>query len=372
MKSVLAYRFSAFGDVLLCYPVLRAVLELNPDLEITFVTQSFLSSFFKDVPRLHVVGVDLKKDFKGFKGIYKLSRTLKANHAFEAVADLHQVTRTHLLNLFIGKKTFKINKGRLQKRAFMKHLNAAPLPHATARYLDVFKKMNLKVPQEISELKKYTFPKNELSDDLKSVLAPGRFNLGLAPYAKHFTKTWPKGHLEEFIKMNQESSSHDAAIASPENLSLNSSENLTATTVANLPLTSSMQIYLFGGPGAEAEHFAELAEKYSNVVNLAGRFKFKDEITLMQAMDQMVVMDSANMHLASLAGAPLISIWGGTHPDIGFYPLAKKAEILQVDRKDLPCRPCSVFGRSKCPKKHFKCMTEITPQVLMDSVNQSR
>jgi ADP-heptose:LPS heptosyltransferase len=32
----------------------------------------------------------------------------------------------------------------------------------------------------------------------------------------------------------------------------------------------------------------------------------------------MISMDSANMHLASLYGVPVISIWGATHPFAGF------------------------------------------------------
>ena len=352
MKSVLAYRFSAFGDVLLCYPVLRSILDRNPDLEITFVTQKFLSSFFEDIPRLRVIGVDLKKDYPGLRGIYKLSRDLKKNQSYDAVLDLHQVTRTHVLNLFMGLKTYKIDKGRWDKRNFLKDKNAKDLPHATERYLEVFKKVGLKIPKQIEDLKLYNFKSQVLNPELSQVInqnsqkhslqnksshsVENKIKLGLAPYAKHFTKTWPKEHLESFIAQNE--------------------------------IDQKMHIYLFGGPGDEAQHFAELEQKYSNVTNLAGRFKFKDEITLMQAMDQMVVMDSANMHLASLAGVPLISIWGGTHPGVGFYPLAKTAKILQVDRSKLSCRPCSVFGRGDCPQKHFKCMLELGPKVLMNEV----
>jgi ADP-heptose:LPS heptosyltransferase len=351
MKSVLAYRFSAFGDVLLCYPVLRSVLDLNPDLEITFVTQKFLSPFFTDIPRLKVVGVDLKKDYPGLKGIYKLSKDLSKNNTYDAICDLHQVARTYILNFFMGLKTYKINKGRKAKRNFLKNLEAKNLPHSTERYLQVFKQAGLNVTSNLEDLKKYTFKSELLSLELSKVVhgkdcdqtnspntrqVKNKIKLGFAPNAKHFTKTWPKEHFESFI--------------------------------ANNEVNQKMHIFLFGGPGEEAKYFSQLEQKYSCVTNLAGQFKFKDEITLMQAMDQMVVMDSANMHLASLAGVPLISIWGGTHPGVGFYPLAKQAQILQIDRSLLSCRPCSVFGRGDCPQKHFKCMLDIGPEVLMNEV----
>ena len=38
----------------------------------------------------------------------------------------------------------------------------------------------------------------------------------------------------------------------------------------------------------------------------------------MSNMDVMLVMDAANMHLASLVNIPVVSIWGATHPCAGF------------------------------------------------------
>ncbi len=336
MKSVLVYRFSALGDVLLCYPVLRSVLDLNPNLEITFVTQSFLKPFFSSIPRLTCVGVDVKKECSGLFNIYKLSRQLKEKYQFEAVCDLHQVTRTRLLNLFIGKDVYKVDKARQAKRKFLKNLDSEPLTHVSMRYLKVFKELGLEVPGDTKLLSGYRFESKPLRAELSKLLSPEAKKLGIAPYAKHFTKTWPKQYLEKFLELNE---------AGPY-----------------------FQIYLFGGPGEEANYFDELDERFLSVTNLAGQFKFHDEMSLMQAMDKMIVMDSANMHMAALAGVPLLSIWGGTHPNMGFYPLSKQAETLQVDRKQLTCRPCSVFGRPNCPKKHFKCMLDLKPEIVLQKI----
>jgi ADP-heptose:LPS heptosyltransferase len=53
-------------------------------------------------------------------------------------------------------------------------------------------------------------------------------------------------------------------------------------------------------------------------------------------------MDSGNMHLGALAGVPVVSVWGGTHPNLGFSPLFNEQHIIQVD---LPCRPATVYGK---------------------------
>jgi len=36
-----------------------------------------------------------------------------------------------------------------------------------------------------------------------------------------------------------------------------------------------------------------------------------------------------------------------------------------IENKNLKCRPCSKIGYNKCPKKHFKCMIELSPDMVM-------
>lgn len=339
IKQILAVRFSAFGDVLLTYPVLKSICELNPDVEVVFLTQTQFVGFFNDIPRLKVIGADLKTEHKGVYGLYRLSQRIKKQFHIDCVCDLHQVVRTKILNVFLNKQTFKIDKGRKEKRLFVKHKKFENLPHTTQRYLDVFKKCGLLTPPSIHELGALNFKTKHLSAQVLSQLpslSDSKIKLGIAPFAKHFTKTWPIQHLDDFLNLNEQS--------------------------------HKMNIFLFGGRGEETEKLKALEKKYPLVCNLAGKFNFDEEISLIQNMDLMLVMDSANMHLAGLSGTPLISIWGGTHPGVGFYPLSEAAEVLQVDRKELSCRPCSVFGQDHCPKTHFKCMLEITPELLMDRV----
>lgn len=339
VKKILAVRFSAFGDVLLTYPVLKSICELNPELEIIFLTQNNFVSFFKDIPGLTVIGADLKGEHKGVLGLYRLVQQIKKDHNIEYVCDLHQVLRSKMFNFLMNKKTFKIDKGRKDKKRFIEHKIDGPLKHSTERYMDVFKSCGVKTTESIKDLGEIKFEQKNLTDKLNDIIDlkdKTFFRLGFAPFAKHKTKTWPLENLEKFLKLNQQS--------------------------------EKMKIYMFGGRGEEAKKLEALEKKYSLVKNFAGQFSFDEEIALIQNMDLMVVMDSANMHLAGLSGTPVISIWGGTHPGVGFYPISNRAEILQIDRKDLNCRPCSVFGRGDCPKIHFKCMLDITAEQLMAKI----
>ena len=85
----------------------------------------------------------------------------------------------------------------------------------------------------------------------------------------------------------------------------------------------------------------------------------------MERLDAMVAVDSSNMHLASLMNLPVVSIWGGTHPDVGFAPFGQNPDnIIQISRDDLPCRPCSVYGRENCYRGDFACLYRIEPEVV--------
>ena len=74
------------------------------------------------------------------------------------------------------------------------------------------------------------------------------------------------------------------------------------------------------------------------------------------------------MHLASLYGVPVVSVWGGTHPWLGFYGWGQDpANAVQVE---LECRPSSVFGNKPCPRGDLACMNLISPLVIYEKIIQ--
>ena len=82
----------------------------------------------------------------------------------------------------------------------------------------------------------------------------------------------------------------------------------------------------------------------------------------------MLTMDSANMHLASLVGTPVVSIWGATHPNVGFYGFRQDPnnDVLI----DLVCRPCYVFGNKPCANsEQYACMNRISETSVIDKIN---
>ncbi|MPM34336.1 hypothetical protein SDC9_80918 [bioreactor metagenome] len=79
------------------------------------------------------------------------------------------------------------------------------------------------------------------------------------------------------------------------------------------------------------------------------------------------------MHIAAALHNPLITLWGNTVPAFGMYPYLPdsfegKSEILEIN--NLRCRPCSKLGYKKCPKEHFRCMKEISPELIAEKAKK--
>jgi ADP-heptose:LPS heptosyltransferase len=80
-----------------------------------------------------------------------------------------------------------------------------------------------------------------------------------------------------------------------------------------------------------------------------------------------VTHDSGLMHLAAARGARVVALFGSTSPVLGFAPAGEGHAVLC---RDLPCQPCTLHGRERCPKGHFRCMTTIESGEVWDRVRE--
>lgn len=330
---ILVLRFSALGDVAMVVPVLKLLLNQYPHLEVTMVSTAFNKPLFTGIERLNFYPVDFKNEFAGLKGLYQLAQRLRAALQFDAVADLHDVLKTKVIRNLLQKRPIAvINKGRKQKKELTRKKNKKlrPLKPGFKRYADVFASLGFPVELQKAGGLVHLIPRPEL---VAASHANRKF-IGIAPFAKHEAKLYPLQKMEELVGLIA-SDSHN-------------------------------ELFLFGAP-AEAALLNHWIKGAPNIQVVAGRFSFEEELNIISQLDVMVSMDSANMHLASLYGVPVVSIWGGTHPFLGFYGWAQ--DIENAVQLDLPCRPSSVYGNKDCPV-HGKagCMQDITPGMIADRV----
>ena len=114
-KHILVIRLSAMGDVAMTVPVLQQLVQQNPDVHLTVLTQQLFITLFEPLERITVYAADTKRKHKGITGLFKLYRELKKQYHFDAVADLHNVLRSKVISFLFsisGIKTATIDKGR--------------------------------------------------------------------------------------------------------------------------------------------------------------------------------------------------------------------------------------------------------------------
>lgn len=337
MSRILAVRFSALGDVAMSVPVIHSVARSHPDDEILVLSRERWGALFSNMPpNVQFYGVDLK-EYDGLRGLARLYRELRME-SIDAVADLHDVLRTKYLDFrfrMAGIPVAKISKGRREKKELTRpgHKEPQQLKTSIERYADVFRKLGYSFNMDFRSI----FGSEE--GDVGTLAAVvGAKNedewVGIAPFAQHQGKIYPVEMMEHVVGL--------------------------------LCKRPNRRIFIFGGGDGERRIAAQWEKHYPGVTSVVGKGRMIDELGVMSRMDVMLSMDSANMHLASIVGVKVFSIWGATHPAAGFTGWRQTPDsFIQTD---LGCRPCSVFGNKKCLRNDYACLTHVDPNRVAEKI----
>ena len=318
-------------------PLLYSLARTYPNDKFIFVSRERFGQFFIDKPEnLHFIGVNLD-NYKGLTGLYKLYKKLN-EHKPHCVADLHDVLRTKILRSYFlmlsGAKVANIVKGRSEKQKLTRNKNKVQvqLKSTFERYRDVFTRLGFPFTPSFTSL--FNGGKGDISEFSNIIPQKGENKwVGVAPFAAHRGKIYPTEKMEQVIAL-----------------------------LSNEP---DVEIFCFGNGPKEEAVVNDWCGKYPRVHSFLGRTNFNGELRLISHLDTMICMDSANMHMASLAGTPAISVWGATSPLAGFLGWNQKNE--DCVELPLPCRPCSIFGNKPCIYGDFRCMN-IAPEVIAQKV----
>ena len=328
-EHVLIIRFSAMGDVLMSLFAVYALRETYPELKITVATKPRFAGFYSEVPDVDVLTLDAKGSSKSLMRIVALA----VKSGVTAVADIHDSLRSRIMRLCLwlcGIRSAGYRKGRLQRpRIKGKGMHIKPLRHNVLRFCDVFARLGYPVQEPAQKRTKRQIPE---VFGKKS----GRW-IGYAPFASKQTKIYPE-HLSRRL--------------------------------IELMSTSFERVFIFSGPGKEQDFAMQMEKAFSNVTGVFGKTDIWGELALMSNLDAVVTMDSSSMHLAALAGTPLVSVWGATHPAAGFMGYGYDAERNCI-QLDLPCRPCSIYGEGQCRYGDMRCLSGISPEMIMKKVSEA-
>jgi ADP-heptose:LPS heptosyltransferase len=326
--------------VAMLVPVIYSVAAKHPRDRFSVMTRKAFVPLFENLGfNINVIPLDIKQRHKGLRGYFRLTGKLSAMR-FSHVADVHDVLRSKGIRYFLfftGCKVAHIDKGKKEKRDSIacKKLDT-PLKHTMQRYREVFDKLGFSAPMAFNNF--FDFVPRNLSC-LKSVVTEKKGKwIGIAPFSKHRGKIYPLEKMSKVIDM------------------LSGEDNTT--------------IFLFGSGKEEQKVLSRWVSKYPNTIDLTGKLDLQKEMLLISYLDVMLSMDSANMHLASLVQVPVVSVWGATHPSMGFYGLGQ--DIANAVQIELECRPCSVFGELPCLRdgEDYACMERIAEESVVSGVHR--
>lgn len=126
-------------------------------------------------------------------------------------------------------------------------------------------------------------------------------------------------------------------------------------------LAGTGRIVIVGGQD-DAPLALEIRTAVPNAVDATGLLPLLGSAELIGRCAVIVTNDSSPLHLASAMGTPTVAIFGPTVPEFGFGPLAPSS--VAVGHETLACRPCHRHGPRRCPLTHFRCMRELTADVV--------
>ncbi|WP_028298583.1 glycosyltransferase family 9 protein [Olivibacter sitiensis] len=320
-RKILVIRFSSMGDIIYTTPIVRCLKQQLPDAEIHFLTKPAFKYLYDNNPYLDKLLL-LKPS---------LAQTIKEikSEQYDHIVDLHNNLRTSIIKLRTGIPSTTYDKQRILKWLSLKlRKNLVPPVHLVDRYFKAVAPLEVKNDHKPIDY----FIKHQYQ--LASLLPP-TFQDGYVAFvigAMHFTKRMPNAKV------------------------------ISICNQLNRP------IVLLGGK--DVAHNAEEIMKSSSakLYNACGITSLDESVFLVSKSAAVIGFDTGLTHIAEAFNKPIVSVWGSTVPEL----LGVKA--YEIDHSlesgvNLPCRPCSKFGLSKCPKGHFNCMWKIDEVPIVQFIN---
>ncbi len=328
-QKILILRFSSIGDIVLTFPVVRALKVAFPACQIDYVTKKNFKSLLAACQGLENIFVleqsllDLKKqiDFK----------------EYDAVLDLHHNLRTLLLTAFTGAKVYRFPKNNWQKWLLTRFkMKPKRRIHVVERYLKTLNTafgLEIKAPQG-----NYDVPvQDQFLIEQEIGFKPKEF-LAFAIGAQFATKRLPTDLMIDLIKKVQ------------------------------------APVVLLGGKeDASVAQEIQSALPEQQIISMAGKLSIHASAWLVQNAAALLTHDTGLMHIGASFDLPIHLIWGNTTRDFGMYPLRpEQAKCFHYEVEDLSCRPCSKIGHQRCPKGHFDCMRQQDLNQIAKQLNEAK
>lgn len=338
MQKILIIRLSSIGDIIQCMSVVTGLKNKFPDAQIHWIARADMASLVQIDPRIDKIWEFDRKE--GFGGVIKLGFQLK-KEKYDYIYDAHSNIRSNILkailcpfsicNLFKKNRLVTRHKDRIKRLLlFQFRINLLPKPF---KALDSFRRPLHKwdVHEFNTPFHDWHFPGQVESKIQKLVLSQLPENakwITLVPSAAWALKRWPVEYWQKLVQLKPD-----------------------------------YHFVVLGGPSDDfCEDIRSVAPE--RVINLAGKTSLMESFCTIWHSPYVISGDTGFLHAADLFQKPGLAIIGPTAFGFPSNPAMKVMEI------DLPCRPCTKDGSTKCRlKEKRKCIMDITPHIVATAID---
>ena len=322
------------GDMVMAQSLFITLKKAQPDCQIDVLAPAWSFPLLDRMPEVrNAIAMSLSHGQFGLLDRINLGKSLRANHYQQAIV-LPNSWKSALIPYFanIPTRTGYIGECRWGLLNDARKLDKALLTMTVQRFVALSLPNTAPLPPE------YPIPKLIINRDQQQVvidkfkLTPTENILALCPGAEYgAAKRWPASFYAE---------------------------------VAQQKIAQGWQVWLFGSD-KDKEAAAEINSAVSGAcLDFTGRTSLDEAVDLMSLVDVVVSNDSGLMHVAAALDKKTIALYGSSDPAFT-PPLNAKAQVITLN---LACSPC--FKR-ECPLGHTRCLTDIKPQQVLDSIEMN-
>lgn len=321
------------GDVVLTSSVVSAIKTKHPDAMIDFVVKEQfapLVQYHPSINRLYTFG-------KKPGALKELKREIIAS-GYDVLLDLHNTFRSNYLKWNCGIPVIRtLSKEYIRRFLLVKlkinryHGFGSSIIDRYAQtahgYLDlpVTHFPEIYLPEEIEKAVSTLLPQTDMQTTI--ILVPG---------SAHPTKEWPLSRFAEAASL--------------------------------LCAQCNARIVVLGGK-KEMPAGKMIGQSVGDrCFDLTGKTSLLETAAIIKKCDLLISVDTGCMHIGWAFQRKMVCIFGSTVRELGYYPDYPEAVI--VENEKLACRPCSHNGLKSCPRKHFRCMNEISTAMVVKAAEK--
>jgi len=337
------------GDVLMATPAIIALKEKFPSARITVGVKEANRSLIS-LPKIvdRVVGLDAPwvvttvppTRWARWVSLLRKMKELR-KQKFDLAIDFKGDLRNIILLSLTGSKervSYGIRGGGFLLTRRVKYVSG--IRHEIDRNLDIVRDIAGDVERVVPRYQVSPADEAEYEKKFSGLFLPNQKFIGIHPGANSPSKRWP---LSSFAELAKRIKKNDLG-----------------------------KVYLFTGPNENEKDFDEIRSSSYKLVSMPVDVPLDILAVEFKKLDLFIGNDSGPFHLAEAVGTKVITIFGGTFPEI-VGPVSKDSEVIRSKKpscghgRQIPCRQPG--EKEKC--KDAECLKEISVDEVYEVVKKN-